>query len=171
MYIYNRYSWILQILQNYCNTISCLDYNIESHSYIRSIFSFAMLLEHAVKVQAPKWKSRISPGIVSVHVISMRSVIGDLLAREIILGNSAGEIPRLRDSTVCHVNAHSTNGQRVKRYRITCNMRRMKVRQSKFRDARSFSLPLSLSFSPCSTDSVLNDVHRSGTLAANGVRS
>jgi len=84
-----------------------------------------MLLKRAAKVQVQvsKRKFRIFPGIVSVHVISMRSIIGDLLAREIILGNSAGEIPRLCDSTVYHANAHSTNGQRIKRYDITCNIR------------------------------------------------
>lgn len=81
----NRYSWILQILQNYRNIISLRIDNTEFHSYIYSIFSFAMLLKRIVKVQVPKWKFRIFPGIVLVHVILMRFVIGDLLAREIIL--------------------------------------------------------------------------------------
>lgn len=102
-------------------------HSLNSNTGLWRSFSCAVARMRVVKVPVPKWKFHIFPGIVSAHVISIRFVIGDLLAREIILRNSAGEIPRLRDSTVpctnTHTRAPTTNEKRVKRYHIAHNTR------------------------------------------------
>lgn len=111
--------------------------------------------------------SYIFTRIVSIRDISIRFVIGDLLAREIILRNSMNEIPRPCDSAILYasirtVRAHrdtrEPSGKCVKRYRAARNTRkRTKVQQSKFRDGRHRAR---ISFTPsfCPANGALNEV-------------
>lgn len=116
-----------------------LDCNVRSQCYSNARY----------KSTSTEMKVSHIPVDCSAHVISIRSVIGDLLAREIILRNSAGEIPRLRDSIVLHTNTH-TRIQRMGNALSDITLHATlatKVQQSKFRDGRHHA-DLVLFFSP-----------------------